>query len=162
MAPYLTNTLIATRLTSRFAVTATITVGDADIASDDLDSSGPFIGERQADGQERAFPRSISPDGTDNTNPAIPDAILDWVALRAYQLSTDEDPPVQSEAVIDRSLTFTSPKISQTEKRKERLLDPYLANAGGFSTIGVTSTFDPSPPFDEFEVPVEWPMTEFP
>lgn len=141
MAPYLTNSEIATRLSSRFVITATITLGDADIASDDLDAGGPFIGDPLVEGQGRAFPRDKSPDGADNTSTTIPDAILDWVALRAYQLSTDEGPAVKSEGAGGVSVTYADPKASATEKRMRRLLAPYQRVPGGISDIEAASTF---------------------
>jgi hypothetical protein len=145
VAPYLTAAGIASRLALRFPNTfptaPAIDAADADISSDDLDASGPFIGEKQVDGQAKQFPRSVNPDGTANADPAIPAAVLDWVALRAYQLSSDEGPAVKSESVLDASVTYSKPATSQTEKRMGRLLAPYLAASSFAGTITAGSGF---------------------
>jgi hypothetical protein len=141
VAPYLTSTEITTRLSGRFAVTATITAGDAEIASDDLDGAGPFIGAKQASDQPRQFPRTLNPDGTENTSTVAPTAVLDWIALRAHQLSSDEGPAIKSHSVIDESITYASPKTSQTEKRMARLLVPYQRTGAFSSTLTVASSF---------------------
>lgn len=142
MAPYLSSMDIAARLLSRFGIATTIAVADADIASDELDAQGPFIGEKLVTAQARQFPRNQNPDGSINASATVPWQILDWVALRAYQLSVDEGPAVRSEGAGGVSVSYYNPKISQTEKRMEPLLPPYLANIGGFWTIGVASTFE--------------------
>lgn len=137
MAPYLTKDQITTRLQNRFEITATIFAGDADIASDELDAQGPFKGEKESEDQARAWPRVLVTD-----DPAVtPEAVLDWVALRAYQLSTDEDPAVRSESAGRASTTYAEPKISQNAARMARLLIPYQVNTGGFSTVEVASSY---------------------
>lgn len=140
MAPYLTATELEVRLASRFGITAEVTDGDADIASDELDASGPFVGERQAGGQVRAFPRTLNPDGTDNASAEVPPAVLDWVTLRAYALSVDEEPAVKSESIMDSTTVYAEPRRSQTERRMERLLAPYRASQGLAGTITVSSS----------------------
>lgn len=142
MASYLTAAQIATRLSDRFAITATITAGDADIASNELDASGPFIGEKQVSTQERAFPRSVNPDGSVNSTTTLPDAVLDWIALRAYQLSVDDDSAVKSESVGDISITYASSRLPLSKKRMTLLLVPYLKYPSGFADIEISSSFD--------------------
>lgn len=138
---YLTSTQIQTRLTSRFELTATVSEGDADIASASLDASGPFIGAKLDEVQEGQFPRDTKPDGTASTSTAVPESVLDWVALRAYQLATDEESAIQSESISDWRATYAAPKVSQTERRMENLLRPYLADLPGLSSIEVASSF---------------------
>jgi hypothetical protein len=139
VASYETNEQMQTRLSQRFGITAEITVGDADIASNDVDSLGPFIGSRLADDQERQFPRNVNPDGSTNAVTDPPEAVLDWVALRAYQLSNDEDPAIKSETVGRASVVYLRGKLSRIERRMSGLLTPYLIS--GFGTIEVASTF---------------------
>lgn len=126
MAAYLTTTEAESRLTSRFGITATLAPGDVDVASDELDGMGPFIGYVSDSTQVRAFPRVLPPLTTATT----PDAILDAVALLAYQAATDEDPAIQSESTIDKSITYASPKTPLNARRVETLIGPYLLRVG--------------------------------
>lgn len=132
MAPYLTASEIEDRLDLRFAISTTIQEGDADIASDELDAMGPFIGYKQDSEQERYFPRTINPDGTENTDTDPPPAVLDWIALFAYHTTTPSEatPGIMSESIGNTSRSYASPKISQTERRMERLLQPYFLKVG--------------------------------
>jgi hypothetical protein len=109
MPPYLTATEITTRLSTRFGIEVEITDGDADIAASDLDSQAPFVGYPTDDGQEREFPR----DG--ETEP--PAAILDWVALKALELSREHEPGLRSESAGRASQAYSEPKRSQLERR---------------------------------------------
>lgn len=142
MAPYLTPAQIATRLLDRFSIAATVTPGDADIASDELDALGPFVGVKETAGQVREWPRVLS----DGIGPAVtPEAVKDWIALRAYQLSSDEDPAITRETILDASWTYAEPKLSTSQKRMSYLLAPFLATADGStegsSTMTVASTW---------------------
>lgn len=131
MAPYINKTDAASRLSTRYAITATLNDGDLEIASDEIDySCGPFIGSKQNGSQARAFPRSINPDGTGNTNSAIPDAVLDATALLAYHLGVDEGPAVTSESSLDRSISYSTPKPAQNVTRVFTLLAPYQVPIG--------------------------------
>ena len=115
------------RLLDRYGVTASVFPGDLDVASDDLDEARPFVGWKFNSEQDREWPRSF--DG--NLNPSlIPEAVLDWVSLRALQLSTDEEPPVKSEGAGGVSVSYATAKLSQSAKRMERLLSPYLRKTG--------------------------------
>lgn len=81
--------------------------------------------------QERAFPR-LSPPLYEG--PAVtPDALLDWCALRALQLSRDDEAPVSSESAGRAGSNFARPKLSRTERLMRSLLDPYLLRAGRLS-----------------------------
>ena len=130
MAGYLTADQMADRLADRWGITATITEGDADVASDELDASGPFRFRKKDSSQERAFPRSLLLDGTDNTAGTIPEAVLDAVALLAHHTASDEGPAVTSESTLDRSVSYASPKPAQAERRVAALLSPYLLRVG--------------------------------
>jgi hypothetical protein len=91
MAPYLNAGQARDRLSSRFGITADPKDGDLDAASDELDARGPFIGEKYAPStQARAFPRDVTVLG--DTAGVVPERVLDWVALRAYQLSIEDVP----------------------------------------------------------------------
>jgi hypothetical protein len=156
VAPYLTHEDIVARLLARFQLEAEIAPADADIASFELDSSGPFIGAKLDEAQPHQFPRDEAPDGTPSTSEDIPDAVLDWVSLRAYQLSSDEAPAVKQESAGRVSVTYADPKLSQSQNRMERLLVPYLStlDVGGSWTLGVASSL--SRYADEFgQVPDE-------
>lgn len=131
MAGYLTTEEAQTRLSERYGITATLTTGDVEAASDELDDMTPFIGSRYSDDiniQARPFPRdeTLSGDGEG----AVPERVLDWVALRAYQLATDEEPPVTSESAGGVSVSYKTPKVSQTDRRMAALLSPYLRQVG--------------------------------
>ena len=132
MASYLTASQAETRLYSRFNIETTVTDGDVEIASDELDAGTPFIGTKLVtDGtQEREFPRSVNPDGTTNEATTPPDAVLDWVALAAYQLTSDDSPAVTSASADGVSLTFASADTSPTERRMAYLLSPYYLKVG--------------------------------
>lgn len=138
--PYLTADQAIDRLDERYGITATITDGDIDAASWELDASGPFIGERLVSTQELAFPRNLNPDGTVNAEEDIPERILDWVALKAYQLTSNEDPGIISESIGISSWTFGRPASSQSERRMEYLIRPYLDRGANTTTVG--SSFD--------------------
>ena len=121
---YLTATEARARLLSRFNLEADITEGDAEVASIELDASGPWIGKRYDTSQERAFPRSILPGGATGDG-EVPEPVLDALVLIAYRIAEDEGPGIKSESVLDRSVTYDSPKISRTTTRIEMLLGQY-------------------------------------
>jgi hypothetical protein len=116
------------RLQSRYGIEdAGLTAGDLDIAASNLDSRAPFVGEKTHPDQLHQFPRKGIVSGEDDH---VPEEVLDWVALRAYQLATDDKPAVSSERADEVSVTYRFPKRSQTEKRMARLLTPYLRRHG--------------------------------
>lgn len=137
--PYLSTAEAETRLEDRYEIITTLTVGDVDAASWELDANGPFIGERLSSTQELAFPRNLNPDGTENTDTDVPERILDWVALKSYQLTSNEQPGIISESIGMASWTFGKPVSSQSERRMEHLISPYVAEGG--NTITVASSF---------------------
>lgn len=108
---YLTPTEATLRLIGRYGIEATLYMGDVLAASEDLRERGPFVETVDLDGE-------------------LPDALLDWVALRSYQLSEDDDPAIQSEGVRGTSVTYARPMQSQTERRLERLIVPYQRTTG--------------------------------
>jgi hypothetical protein len=99
-----------------------------EIASDELDGMRPFVGYTGDSAQERAFPRILPPlyEGAAVT----PEAILDWVSLCAYRLATDDAPPVTSEGAGSVNVSYATPKPSQTDRRMEYLISPYLLKVG--------------------------------
>jgi hypothetical protein len=129
MAAYLTADQAIDRLIDRFGIdadaAAVVSEGDVDAASDYLDHHAPFNGTRPED-QERQFPRE---DDAGELQ-AIPAAVLDWVALRAYQISADVEPAVKSESAGRVSVTYENPKDSQTSRRMANLLAPHLSSKG--------------------------------
>lgn len=112
---------------------AGISPGDVMAASADLDAMGPFKGIPADVLQESAFPRLLPPLYTapQGGSPALtPDAVLDWVALRAYQLSVDDEAPVSSEGAGRVSVSYARPKTGRTERLMASLLEPYLLRVG--------------------------------
>jgi hypothetical protein len=103
---------------------ARVTHADLRAASDYLDSLAPFYGEKPEE-QARQFPR-VDAELDENEEPIIPDAILDYVCLRAMHVAADEEPAVISESAGRTSATYAYPKISQTRRRMQYLLQPYL------------------------------------
>lgn len=122
------------RLYSRYGIESSLSVGDIAAGSQKVDMSGPFIGSKLVtDGtQLLEFPRSMNPDGTANTNTAIPDSVLDYAALCSYGQSVDETPGVKSEGAGSVSATYEEPRYSQTVTRKGELLTPYQLKFGMF------------------------------
>jgi hypothetical protein len=121
-AAYLTPQEATTRL-SAYGLTATPTAAVVLLASDDLDHKGPFIGNPLAEDQHRAFPRDLTVQ--DDTPSQVPARILDWVALRAYQLSRAHEPGVKAEKVDALSATYTRAKRSRPDRLMKNLLKLY-------------------------------------
>ncbi len=125
ISPYLTTTDAQNRLSTRFDIgSPALTSGDVDSASDDLDLMGPFVGVKDGPGtQNRQFPRSVTLAG--DTAGVVPDRILDWVALRAYQLATEDRPAIVSEGVLADRVKYARPKKGRVERLMASLLKPY-------------------------------------
>jgi hypothetical protein len=104
-------------------LTATPTAAVLLIASDHLDLKGPFIGCLLDEAQHRAFPRNVAVQ--DDPEGEIPDRVLDWVALRAYQLSRADEPGVKSEKVDSLSAAYTRGKRSRPDRLMRNLLKLY-------------------------------------
>ena len=124
ISPYLTTTDAQNRLSTRFDIgSPALTGGDVDSASDDLDAMGPFVGARHTSGQARQFPRSVTLTG--DAAGVVPDRILDWVALRAYQLATEDRPAIVSEGVLADRVKYARSKKGRVERLMASLLKPY-------------------------------------
>ncbi len=114
MAPYLSAADANARLLSRFAITATVNAGDVDIASDALDAKAPFLGEKYDPTQARQFPRT-SLRGLDVAE-MVPEAVLDYVALRAAYSSQAENMEVlSSHGLGPMSKSYARPKTTKLE-----------------------------------------------
>lgn len=104
-----------TRLQDRYGIETTVYFGDLLGAGEELRERGPFVADLNLD------------------NP--PDALLDWVALRAHTLAADESVSITSESVGDISANYgdssgTGGQLTQNERRLQRLISPYLARRG--------------------------------
>ncbi len=128
MASYLIPVEAAGRLAA-FNITHTPSAGSLEGASRLLDASGPFYGARYDPNQALAFPRTYTaPGDTDNI---VPGAILDWVALEAYRIDTDEEPAVTSKSVQHLgSKTYARPRVSKAARLQAGLLDAYQLKIG--------------------------------
>lgn len=126
---YLTTSEAMARLGKYGIQEAGIHEGDLELASDAVDGAGPFVGYRYSDEQERMFPRSETAPG--DTEGEVPGRILDAVALMAYS-ETEEggDVAVKSESVLDHSITYDRPAVSQSRRRIFPLLAPYRRVSG--------------------------------
>ena len=130
--PYLTVDAAEAILEDTYAITdIALSDGDMLAASLELDRyEGPFIGARYVYDQERAFPRSVEPDGTATDSEEPPSEVLHWVALRAYELSREDEPPVTSRGLIGASVTYGRAAIPRTTRLMESLLSPYQLKVG--------------------------------
>ena len=120
-------------LWGQFAVEADLAPGDLVAASEQLDEQRPFIGARLDEEQDFQFPRDVDIYGNDSIATEVPAPVLTWVALAAYRLSVDDDPPVTAESAGSASTSYGAPKPSQTERRMASLLDPYLRTRGSLA-----------------------------
>lgn len=131
MPPYLTPTQAASRL-ANYGITVAasdISEGELLVASEALDGMAPFIGERHDENQEWAFPRSVNI--TPDTEGQVPERVLDAVALIAYTEVQDDSPaPIKSESILDHSVTYAAPTLSQSRRRVGTLVRPYQRRAG--------------------------------
>lgn len=132
---YLSADDAVARLWGRYALEAELTLGDVLVASDELDAMAPFIGSKldTSGAQARAFPRSINPNGTTNEEEDLPEAVLDWIALAAYNLTASGGgvPAIKSESIGSTSRTYDTPKVSQTNRLMASLnIDSYLLKVG--------------------------------
>lgn len=123
-AAYLTAADAKTRL-SRYNVVGSPSAADLEAASDDLDLVGRFVGDRLDPAQHREFPRSVAIQ--DDVPGSVPPRVLDWVALRAYQLSEDDEPPVLAEKVSSISVRYARGKKGRVERLMANLLRHYRA-----------------------------------
>lgn len=107
---YLTPAQARTRLIARYDVEAELTIGDLMLASDELDQMAPF----EAD--------------VDVEN--LPDALLDWVALRAHHIAAVDREGFTATRADVLSKTYAWPQLSRTARRLEKLVAPYLKRTG--------------------------------
>jgi hypothetical protein len=132
MPAYLTPQEAHDRLAA-FEIDSLPSQGAVDTASRRVDNMGPFYGARYTSPQERAFPRTFTAEG--DTEGEVPNAVLDWVALEAHQLTTTQSggdkPPVSSVSHAGAgSVTYARPKVSNEVWLQYGLLKPYLRRSG--------------------------------
>ncbi len=108
---YLTPTEARDRLQTRYSITADLTIGDLMIASDTLDELAPF-----------------SPPLEDYET--LPDALLDWVALKAHTLTQGDKEGLISRGIAGISASYAWPQLSRDARRLETLIAPYLKRTG--------------------------------
>lgn len=108
---YMTPTQAQTRLSERYGINTTLYIGDLLMAGEYLQTMAPFTDGVKLD----------EPNG-------LPDSLMDWVALRAYQLASYEM-PVSSKSVGDRQISYAATN-TRTDKRLQRLAEPYLKRTG--------------------------------
>lgn len=99
------------------------------MASDDLDRKTTWVGATLEDDQIRAFPRDTVI--KDDVEGEVPERILDWVALRAYQLSLADDAPILQQGIDTITQRYTRGLRSKAERYMENLLTDYDAHASG-------------------------------
>ena len=121
-AAYLTPAEAEARL-SRHKIVGSPLAADLEIASDDLDGLGRFVGEKLNPAQHREFPRTVAVQ--DDVAGSVPSRVLDWVALRAYQHSEDDEPPVLSERISSIGVNYARGKVSRTSRLMANLLRFY-------------------------------------
>ena len=135
---YLTVEDAQARLFREFREEVELTPGDLVAAAQELDSYGPWIGARKDYEQEFCFPRTINLDKTQNTSGSIPERILNAVVLLAQHVTEDTGPAVTSVSTLDRSVTYDSPKLSQSLSRVQALVRPYqrmIGQRGGSESV---------------------------
>lgn len=128
---YLSTNDAEARLWSRYGVEASLSTGDLEAASVELDALAPFIGSKYdtSGDQELAFPRSINPDGTEGDG-EVPERVLDWVALAAYTITSPDSPAVTSESIGSTSRTYSTSRVSPSTRRLAHLIEPYFLKVG--------------------------------
>lgn len=92
--------------------------GDVLVAGAAFDALAPFTPE---------VAMSLDEDPTGAT---LPDALKDWLALKALALAVDEPGPITSEGMGRSSTTYASPEHTQSGKRLLSLIAPYLKRTG--------------------------------
>ncbi len=128
MASYLQPSEAASLLAD-FGITTAPTRGALDLASRQLDSRRPFIGERLDPLQPLEFPRSVDVAG--DTTMVVPEPIKLWVALQAHRIVINEEPGVTSISIPQvGSKTYSTPKGAKAAKLQQGLLDDYLRRTG--------------------------------
>ncbi len=108
---YLTVAEAEARLETRFNITAELEDGDLMAASDTLGELAPF-----------------SPPLEDYAT--LPDALLDWVALKAHTLAQGGREGLTGHGVAGISASYAWPQLSRDARRMEALIAPYLKRTG--------------------------------
>ncbi len=127
---YLTPHGAQERLWSRYGIKSAINPGDTFNAAIELDTrTTEFIGERLAPAQPLAFPRTVTVPG--DVAGAVPERVLDWIALRSHQLSKPETPPAIREQVDTLSVQYTHGKKDRVAVLMQDLLRPYVSRWAG-------------------------------
>lgn len=101
-----------TRLNDRYGIDKAPLIGDLIMAGEDLRAEAPFKANANVD--------------LDN----LPDALLDWIALRAHVLTEDEPGPVTEDSMSPFTRRYAAPEATQNQKRLQRLIAPYLSRKG--------------------------------
>jgi len=107
---YMTPEEARLTLVDRFGIDKSPMIGDLVAASDELRERAPFV------------------ESVDLDDP--PDALLDWVALRALVLTEDEPGAVTEDSMSPFTRKYARPEATQNQKRLERLIRPYLSHRG--------------------------------
>lgn len=128
--PYIAPATAEARLSSRYALSATLLTGHLLVASMRLDEEAPFLGVKLRVQQDREWPRSFKygwPNMIATPSPVmvsseyggawyldyegvVPEQIVDWVCLEAYRLvKMDVDKVVESEGVTGASVHYAPP-----------------------------------------------------
>lgn len=103
---HLTPSQAQTRLSQRYGIATTLLIGDLMAASDELDELAPF----------RADVNLTTP----------PDALLDWIALRAAELARESAP----KSVTVQGVSVTPAEMGVSATRRRALIGPYLKRSG--------------------------------
>lgn len=126
-APYLTASETTARLSTRFNLNLIATPAMCEVASDALDLKAPFVGNKLLSTQHREFPRDTNVQ--DDPPGQVPPRILDWVALRCYQLSNEDDAPIIREQLDTLAVQYARGKRSRVERIMRDLLRHYRAGS---------------------------------
>jgi hypothetical protein len=138
-APYIAEDEAQSRLMDRFGIDDEPYPALLELASNELDQrGGPWIGDRYSGSSGapsgatgRVFPRSIQPDGTatDATNAAIPEEVLDYIVLRAAELTSEPEAAISSRSVGDLSISYAGggkrPRQSVLVELAWKALEPW-------------------------------------
>ena len=110
---YMTPGDAQARLQERHGIDTTLYIGDVLAASEELRSAGPFID---------------SVDLTEESAP-LPDALLDWVALRANEIRRTAIGPPPASRIKTGDVTVDL-ELGGADRDLHRLVRPYLKRRG--------------------------------
>lgn len=159
--PYLSPDDATIALSSRYGITATVSLGHLLVASMSLDEEAPYLGVKLSPTQDRQWPRTFkygwpniiaapSPIMTALSYPGawlldyegvVPQQLLDWVALEAYRIVTlPFDRAVIKEAISGASVTY-APEVngtsaaapSELDRIQQVLITPFQQRQGRMS-----------------------------